>query len=85
VVRPSAPIPLVPNSYPTDLAPAHPSTRLQHGIRKPKVYTDGTVRYGLHASSGSPTIIIRLLLSVAVLNGWSIMRCLFQLFFTFVD
>jgi hypothetical protein len=54
VVRPSTPIPLVPNSYPTDLAPAHPSTRLQHGICKPKVYIDGTVRYGLHASSGEP-------------------------------
>jgi hypothetical protein len=31
------------------------------------------------------TTTIRLLLSVAVLNGWSIMRCLFQLFVTFVD
>jgi hypothetical protein len=26
-------------------APTLPSTRLHHGIRKPKVYTDGTVRY----------------------------------------
>jgi hypothetical protein len=35
-------------------APARPSTRLQHGIRKPKVYTDGTVRYGLLTSSDEP-------------------------------
>jgi hypothetical protein len=40
--------------------PAEPSaqtrlgTRLQHGIQKPKVYTDGTIRYGLLASSGEP-------------------------------
>jgi hypothetical protein len=33
---------------------AHPSTRLQHGIRKSKLYTDGTVRYGLLTSSGEP-------------------------------
>jgi hypothetical protein len=25
---------------------------LKHGIRKPKVYTDGTVRYGLLSTSG---------------------------------
>jgi len=31
-----------------------PVTRLQHGIRKPKVYTDGTVRWGL-SSSSSPS------------------------------
>jgi histone deacetylase 1/2 len=29
-------------------------TRLQHGIRKPKVYTDGTIRYGCLAESGEP-------------------------------
>jgi hypothetical protein len=33
---------------------ARPSTRLQHGIRKPKLYTDGTVQYGLLTSSGEP-------------------------------
>jgi hypothetical protein len=33
---------------------ARPSTRLQHGIQKPKLYTDGTVRYGLLTSSGEP-------------------------------
>lgn len=27
--------------------PTRPSTRLQHGIVKPKVYTDGTVRWGM--------------------------------------
>jgi hypothetical protein len=31
-----------------------PGTRLQHGIRKPKVYTNGTMRYGLCTSSGEP-------------------------------
>jgi hypothetical protein len=32
----------------------HSSTRPQHGIRKPKIYTDGTMRYGLYTSSGEP-------------------------------
>ena len=31
-----------------------PVTRLQHGIQKPKVYTDGTIRWGL-SSSSSPS------------------------------
>lgn len=31
-----------------------PQTRLQSGIRKEKVYTDGTVKYGLLTSSGEP-------------------------------
>jgi hypothetical protein len=30
-------------------------TQLQHEIHKPKVYTDGTVRYGLLASSNEPS------------------------------
>jgi hypothetical protein len=34
--------------------PPRPSTRLQDGIHKPKVYTDGTVRYGLLATSDEP-------------------------------
>jgi hypothetical protein len=34
--------------------PAHPSMHLQHGIRKPKVYTDDTVQYVLLASSIEP-------------------------------
>jgi hypothetical protein len=29
-----------------------PVTRLQHGIRKPRIYTDGTVKWGMLASSG---------------------------------
>jgi len=29
-----------------------PRTRLQQGIRKPKLYTDGTIRYGLFTSTG---------------------------------
>jgi histone deacetylase 1/2 len=29
-------------------------TRLQAGTRKPKVYTDGTIRYGFFTSSGEP-------------------------------
>ena len=30
-------------------------TRLQHGIRKPKSYTDGTIRYGCFAESSEPS------------------------------
>jgi hypothetical protein len=36
------------------LAPARPATRLQHGIHKPKSYTDSTVWYGLFTSTGEP-------------------------------
>lgn len=31
-----------------------PSTHLQHGIKKPKVYTDSTIRYGLLTIAGEP-------------------------------
>lgn len=31
-----------------------PHTRLQSGVRKPKVYTDGCVRYGCFTSTGEP-------------------------------
>jgi histone deacetylase 1/2 len=34
-----------------------PRTRAQDGIRKPKVYTDGTVRYGMSAISSEPCTI----------------------------
>jgi histone deacetylase 1/2 len=34
---------------------ARPCTRLQQGIRKPKKYTDGTVRYGLFTVAGEPS------------------------------
>jgi hypothetical protein len=33
---------------------SRPMTRLQAGIRKPKVYTDDTIRYGFFTSSGEP-------------------------------
>jgi hypothetical protein len=35
-------------------APARPRTRLQDGIRKPKVYSDGTIHYGLSTFTGEP-------------------------------
>lgn len=40
--------------------PSRPATRLQHGIQKPKVYTDGTVRWGMVATSveGEPTSVV---------------------------
>ncbi|XP_071680405.1 uncharacterized protein [Lolium perenne] len=41
--------------------PAEPRTRLQKGIRNPKKYTDGTVRYGMLSSTG---IIIYMLIYV---------------------
>jgi histone deacetylase 1/2 len=31
--------------------PPCPTTRLQHGIRKPKIYTDGTVHWGMHGAT----------------------------------
>jgi histone deacetylase 1/2 len=34
-----------------------PRTRLQGGIRKPKVYTDGTIRYGLLTITGEPSTV----------------------------
>jgi hypothetical protein len=33
---------------------SRPMTRLQAGTRKPKVYTDGTIRYGFFTSLGEP-------------------------------
>jgi hypothetical protein len=38
-----------------------PRTRLQSGIRKEKVYTDGTVKYSLLSSSGEPYKIVEAL------------------------
>jgi histone deacetylase 1/2 len=35
-------------------SPVRPQTHLQAGIRKPKVYTDGTIPYGLYTSTGEP-------------------------------
>lgn len=39
---------------PAPPAPSRLRTRLQHGIRKPKEYTDGTVKYGLLSITGEP-------------------------------
>jgi histone deacetylase 1/2 len=36
-------------------SPLRGRTRLQSGIRKQKIYTDGTVRYGLLTATGEPT------------------------------
>jgi hypothetical protein len=35
-------------------SPPGPRTRLQKGIHNPKQYTDGTVHYGMLASTGTP-------------------------------
>jgi histone deacetylase 1/2 len=40
-------------------SPQRPATRLQHGIRKPKVYTDGTIRYGNLATTISEPVTIK--------------------------
>jgi hypothetical protein len=32
-------------------------TRAQHGISKPKSYTDGTIHYGLLTTAGEPTSV----------------------------
>jgi hypothetical protein len=42
---------------PPPASPLRIRTRLQQGIRKPKRYTDGTVRYGLFSSTGEPSTL----------------------------
>jgi histone deacetylase 1/2 len=42
------------DSDPVQPPAAEPRTRLQKGIRNPKIYTDGTVRYGMLTSTGEP-------------------------------
>jgi hypothetical protein len=37
------------------LVTAQRHTRLQSGIRRPKKYTDGTIRYGMFTSIGEPS------------------------------
>ena len=37
--------------------PAEPRTRLQKGIKQPKQYTDGTIRYGMFTSTGEPSTL----------------------------
>jgi hypothetical protein len=44
----------VPDSSSSTMAPALHGTRLQHGICKPKVYTDGIVRNGFFSTSNEP-------------------------------
>jgi hypothetical protein len=41
-------MPAAPAGEPGCSAENRPATRSQHGISKPKVYTDGTIRYGKH-------------------------------------
>jgi hypothetical protein len=43
------------------VSPPHIRTRLQQGIRQPKKYTDGTVRYGLFSSIGEPSTLSKAL------------------------
>jgi hypothetical protein len=45
---------VTPDPTSSTTAPARHGTRLQHGIRKPKVYTDGTIRYGFFSAFGEP-------------------------------
>jgi hypothetical protein len=40
---------------------AEPRTRLQKGIRQPKQYTDGTIRYGMFTSIGEPNTLVEAL------------------------
>jgi histone deacetylase 1/2 len=42
---------------PADPVASRPHTRLQSGIVKPKVYTDGTVRYANTCESGEPSSV----------------------------
>jgi hypothetical protein len=57
-VQPLPPIDLEANRTGSSVsAPAtstRPATRLQHGISKPVLYTDGIVRYGLFTATGEP-------------------------------
>jgi histone deacetylase 1/2 len=59
VTPPSAPASSQPNTGPITVGasaqPPRPLTRLQQGIKKPKIYTDGTIRYGLFTSTGEPS------------------------------
>ncbi|XP_071685400.1 uncharacterized protein [Lolium perenne] len=41
-------------SNPPATTSMRPRTRLQQGIRQPKQYTDGTIRYGMFAATGEP-------------------------------
>jgi hypothetical protein len=41
--------------------PERPHTRLHDGIRRPRVYTDDTIRYGFHASIDEPLNLVAVL------------------------
>jgi hypothetical protein len=48
----------VPKASTNDATPSRPTMRLQHDMHKPKIYTDGTVRWGIVAASvGEPTSV----------------------------
>lgn len=58
IEEPSAAPIVVPEPRPVaEGAPRRPATRLQHGVHKPKVYTDGTVRYGHLATVDEPATL----------------------------
>ncbi len=38
-------------------APVRPKTRLQSGIRKEKIYTDGTVKWGCFSALGESQVV----------------------------
>jgi hypothetical protein len=54
-IPPPPPGPSRPVYGPVRILPNCPRTRLQDNIRKPKSYTDGTVRYGLLAQVKEPS------------------------------
>jgi hypothetical protein len=59
-VGPVATMDDVVSAEPEPTSSTRPATRAQHGIHRPKVYTDGTVRYDKHillTTSGEPTSI----------------------------
>jgi histone deacetylase 1/2 len=50
--------PAAPSAPTAPPALSRPRTRAQDGIRKPKMYTYGTVRYGLSTISSEPSIVV---------------------------
>lgn len=54
-IPPAPPSPAHPCNGPVQSSPRQPRTHLQDNIRKPKQYTDGTVRYGLLTQTLEPT------------------------------
>lgn len=54
---PADPVSLHPEPLAEPVPTSRPATRLHHGIRKPKVFTDGTVPYGNLAVACEPTSV----------------------------